>query len=100
MFTPRPSHTPFYCEENLWHLCQDPLLPSGDRQIVVIEGRVRILRMGVGVRRHVRLPAVTSKQGVGLTKQVVRAFQIVVPRWREPFVHSATLRSASNALSS
>ena len=50
-----------------------------DRKIViVIEGRLRILRMAR--RLHVGLPAVTPKQGVGLTEQVIGTFEIVVTR--------------------
>ena len=52
-----------------------------DRQIViVIEGRLRIRLVGVGLRFRVRLPAMTPKQGVGLTEQVIGAFEIVVTR--------------------
>lgn len=33
-----PLHQPFYCEENIWHLAQDPRCGPGRRLVLVISG--------------------------------------------------------------
>lgn len=33
-----PLHQPFYCEENIWHLAQDPRCGPGERRVAVIMG--------------------------------------------------------------
>lgn len=38
---PPLKYTPFYCEENVWHLCQHPVLAPGDRQVIVITNAAR-----------------------------------------------------------
>jgi hypothetical protein len=35
---PAPLHQPFYCEENIWHLAQDPRCGPGRRLVLVISG--------------------------------------------------------------
>lgn len=35
---PGPLHQPFYCEENIWHLAQDPRCGPGYRLVLVIGG--------------------------------------------------------------
>lgn len=35
----RPRYQPFYCEENAWWLCTDPLLGSGERHVVFLVTR-------------------------------------------------------------
>ena len=34
-------YAPFYCEENVWHLCRDATLPAGDRHAVFISSDAR-----------------------------------------------------------
>ncbi len=34
-------HWPFYCEENIWHLCQEPFLAHYDRKVVFISNKKR-----------------------------------------------------------
>jgi hypothetical protein len=31
-------HQPFWCEENIWHLAQDPAVAGGERLVLVITG--------------------------------------------------------------
>jgi hypothetical protein len=33
-----PDYQPFYCEENVWRLCQDPRLEASERLVAVITG--------------------------------------------------------------
>ena len=35
------QHTPFYCEENAWHLCQHPRLSAYERRVVFISNTSR-----------------------------------------------------------
>ncbi len=35
---PDPLHQPFYCEENIWHLAQDPRCGPGRRLVLVLGG--------------------------------------------------------------
>ena len=35
---PSPSYQPFYCEENIWQLCQDPRLGASERLVGLITG--------------------------------------------------------------
>lgn len=37
MAAPLPYH-PFYCEENMWRLCQEPLLAGSERLVCIITG--------------------------------------------------------------
>jgi hypothetical protein len=34
-------YQPYYCEENVWHLCGDPSLPAGDRFALFISSEAR-----------------------------------------------------------
>ena len=36
--TNRPAYQPFYCEENIWHLAQDPRCGPSERLVLVISG--------------------------------------------------------------
>jgi len=38
-------HCPFYCEENIWHLCQEDFLTHYDRKVVFISNQNRCFAM-------------------------------------------------------
>jgi hypothetical protein len=38
MADPGPSYQPFYCEENIWRLAQDPRCGEGERLVALITG--------------------------------------------------------------
>jgi protein N-terminal glutamine amidohydrolase len=38
-------HHPFYCEENVWHLCGDPGVPGCDKRVVFISNEARRVAM-------------------------------------------------------
>lgn len=35
-----PAHTPFYCEENIWHLAADPRVGDGERVVAVLSNSI------------------------------------------------------------
>ncbi len=39
------KYWPFYCEENIWHLCQKPLLLPFERKVVFISNEKRCVAM-------------------------------------------------------
>lgn len=36
-----PLHQPFWCEENIWHLCADPAVGPGERYVAMVTGTAR-----------------------------------------------------------
>ncbi len=50
-----PRYQPFYCEENIWQLCQDATLPVGAHLVAVITGSGRQQRQRRCALWHQRL---------------------------------------------
>lgn len=40
-----PRYWPYYCEENVWHLCADPELAAAERRVLFISNRRRRVAM-------------------------------------------------------
>jgi hypothetical protein len=42
---PKPMYWPFYCEENIWHLCADPQFERADPRVLFISNAARRFAM-------------------------------------------------------
>lgn len=40
-----PAYCPYYCEENVWHLCADPRVAAADRRVLFISNPARCVAM-------------------------------------------------------
>ncbi|PRP93128.1 hypothetical protein ENSA5_45030 [Enhygromyxa salina] len=40
-----PAYCPYYCEENVWHLCANPRFEGCDRRVLIISNRARRVAM-------------------------------------------------------
>lgn len=67
MSAPRLRRQPFYCEENVWHLCQEPALAARRRDVVFVSNAARACAMG--------------SQKAGRGKPVVWDYHVVLLAW-------------------
>src|SRR5262245_30375274 len=70
MTAPRLLRQPFYCEENVWHLCQEPALASRRRDVVFVANAEGACPMW--------------RQKAGRGKPIVWDYHVVLLAWDPP----------------
>jgi hypothetical protein len=94
LWTMTIRYWPFYCEENIWHLCEDPVVeaPVEERKVIVItgvSGRVAMRRQREGGARPVfwDYHVVLAAQGRIWDLDTTLGLPVELARWtRESFL--------------
>lgn len=75
--TAKPAYCPFFCEENVWHLCAHPDLAAAERRVLFISNPDRRVAMwGQRASRDPRAPIAWDYHVVLLLRHPAREWQI------------------------
>ncbi|HLT38312.1 MAG TPA: hypothetical protein VK034_18630 [Enhygromyxa sp.] len=86
----QPLYCPFFCEENVWHLCAHPRVAAAERRVVFISNPDRRVAMwGQKASREPRAAIAWDYHVVLLLRELGRAWQVWDLDARDPGPRSA-----------